>query len=62
MTMKTVFKKPSAPRHNSVLASAAGLALLAGEFLGIGGAVVGAAAGVALALWTNNHASDGARS
>ena len=55
--MKTVHQKSGAPRQNSVLAAAAGLALLGGEFLGIGGAVVGTVAGVVLAVWTNNHSS-----
>jgi hypothetical protein len=58
--MKTVLKKSGAPRQNSVLAAAAGLALLGGEFLGIGGAVIGTVVGIVLATWTNNHSSNGA--
>ncbi len=53
--MKTVFKKSGAQTQNSVLATAAGLALLGGEILGIGGAVLGSVIGIVVAIWSNNH-------
>lgn len=55
--MKTVLKKSGAPAQNSVLATAAGLALLGGEFLGIGGAVAGSVVGIVVAVWSNLHSS-----
>jgi len=57
--MKNACEKSGAPAQNSVLAAAAGMALLSGEFLGINRAIAGSVIGVVISVWLN--AMPGAR-